>query len=176
MGKAAPRAAWLPLPPLTRDYGQLSHPCDKMAAMTEEPDFRADKSETVEGVGRAADRLHAYLDSLDEDTVAEAFPMPQLDRLEEYDELVRDDIAADAMEQSEMIGFWVAWHMAGGFSALEEGGWHRATIFRKIKRFRTRYGAHPDEFDFPFINLDCEKSWAANIAARIENRPPGFFH
>lgn len=80
------------------------------------------------------------------------------------------------MEQAELIGFWVAWHMGGGFSALEEGGWHRATLFRKIRRFRTRYGAHPNEYVFPFIRFDCEKAWAANIAARIENRPPGYFH
>jgi hypothetical protein len=144
--------------------------------MTDEPDFRAEKSDSVEGAGKAARRLGSYLDSLDEDTLAEAFPMQQLDRIEEYDEFVRDDIAADAMEQAELIGFWVAWHMGGGFSALEEGGWHRATLFRKIRRFRTRYGAHPDEYVFPFIRLDCEKAWAANIAARIENRPPGYFH
>jgi hypothetical protein len=144
--------------------------------MTDEPDFRAEKSDSVEGAGKAARRLGSYLDSLDEDTLAEAFPMQQLDRIEEYDEFVRDDIAADAIEQAELIGFWVAWHMGGVFSALEEGGWHRATLFRKIRRFRTRYGAHPDEYVFPFIPLDCEKAWAANIAAHIENRPPGYFH
>ena len=144
--------------------------------MTKEPDFRTDKSESIEGARRAAGRLGAYLDSLDEDTLAEAFPMQQLDRIEEYDELVRDDIAEDAREQADLIGFWVAWHMSGGFAALEDSGWHRATLFRKIRRFRTRYGAHPDEYVFPFIRLDCEKAWAANIATRIENRPPGFFH
>jgi len=144
--------------------------------MTDEPDFRADKSESVEGGGRAAGRLRAYLDTLNEETLAEAFPMQALEPEENYDDLVRDDIAADAVEQSELIGFWVTWHMAGGFAALEAGGWHRATLFRKIRRFRTRYGAHPDEFMFPFIRLDPEKGWAANIAARIENRPPGFFH
>jgi hypothetical protein len=143
--------------------------------MTDEPDFRADKSESVEGAGKAADRWSAYIDTLDEDVLAEAFSTPAVD-VEEYPDFVRDDIAADAMEQSELIGFWVAWHLAGGFAALEEGGWHRATIFRKIRRFRARYGAHPDEYTFPFIRLDCEKSWAAAIASRIENRRPGFFH
>ena len=67
--------------------------------MTDEPDFRADKSDSVEGGGKPADRLYAYLDSLDEDVVAEAFPMQAIDRMEQYDELVRDDIAEDAMEQ-----------------------------------------------------------------------------
>ncbi len=93
-----------------------------------------------------------------------------------HPDFVRDDIAADAMEQSELIGFWVAWHLAGGFTALEEGGWHRATIFRKVRRFRTRYGAHPDEYSFPWITLDLEGAWAAAIERRITDRKPGFFH
>ncbi|HUI05063.1 MAG TPA: hypothetical protein VLZ77_16100, partial [Acidimicrobiales bacterium] len=98
--------------------------------MTDQPDFRTDKSDSVEGGGKAAARWYAYHGALDEDVVAEAFPMQALDK--HYPDFVRDDIAEDAMEQSELIGFWVAWHMAGGFAALEEGGWHRATIFRKV--------------------------------------------
>jgi hypothetical protein len=160
---------------VNRTNVQLSQRCDKMAAMTDAPDFRADKSESVEGAGKAADRWFAYIDTLDEDVLAEAFPMSVVD-VDDYPDFVRDDIAADAMEQSELIGFWVAWHLAGGFLALEEGGWHRATIFRKIRRFRSRYGVHPDEYSFPWIRLEPEKAWASTIAGRIENRPPGFFH
>ncbi len=104
--------------------------------------------------------------------LAEAFPSPT-PRVEDYDELVRDDIAADAVEESELIGFWVAWHLAGGFHALESGGWHRATIFRKVRRFRSRYGAHPDEYAFPWVTLDLEKAWAAGIASRIETNRRG---
>ncbi|MGP0029768.1 MAG: hypothetical protein ACLPVF_04605 [Acidimicrobiales bacterium] len=66
--------------------------------------------------------------------------------------------------------------MAGGFAALEEGGWHRATIFRKVRRFRARYGAHPDDYSFPWIRLDLENAWAAGIERRIADRRPGFFH
>jgi len=36
--------------------------------------------------------------------LAEAFPWPR-PTIEDYDELVRDDIAADALEESELIGF-----------------------------------------------------------------------
>jgi hypothetical protein len=146
-----------------------------MFTMTDEPDFRADKSITVEGSGNAAARWNAYHHALDEDVLAEAFPMRGVDE-EQHPDYVRDDIAEDAMEQSELIGFWVAWHMAGGFLALEEGGWHRATIFRKIRRFRARYGEHPDEYSFPWITLDLEGAWAAGIERRIANRRPGFFH
>lgn len=143
--------------------------------MTDEPDFRADKSDTAEGAGNAAGRWSLFHDRLDEDVLAEAFPMSALDT-DVHPDFVRDDIAADAMEQSELIGFWVAWHLAGGFTALEEGGWHRATIFRKVRRFRTRYGAHPDEYSFPWITLDLEGAWAAAIERRITDRKPGFFH
>ena len=153
----------------------MSQPCDNMARMTDQPDFRTDKSDSVEGGGRAAARWYAYHGALDEDVLAEAFPMQALDK-EDYPDFVRDDIAEDAMEQSELIGFWVAWHMAGGFAALEEGGWHRATIFRKVRRFRARYGAHPDDYSFPWIRLDLENAWAAGIERRIADRRPGFFH
>jgi hypothetical protein len=176
MKKAAHQGGLVATPPShDQRQGVLSHPCDKMGAMTDEPDFRADKSDTVERAGNASGRWYAYHARLDEDVVAEAFPMRAL-HAEQYPGFVRDDIAADAMEQSELIGFWVAWHMAGGFAALEEGGWHRATIFRKVRRFRARYGAHPDEYSFPWIRIDLEGAWAAGIERRIADRRPGFFH
>ncbi len=56
-----------------------------------------------------------------------------------------------------------------GFGDLESGGWHRATIFRKVRRFRSRYGVHPDEYSFPWITLDLEQAWAADIAGRIRH-------
>ena len=87
-------------------------------------------------------------------------------RMEDFDPEIRDDIAADALERSELIGFWVAWHLAGGFDNLERGGWHRATIFRKVRRFRAAYGAHPDEFVFPWMQLDLETAWSEQIAGR----------
>ncbi len=36
--------------------------------MIDEPDFRAEKSETVEGAKKAVNGLYAYLGTLDEDT------------------------------------------------------------------------------------------------------------
>ena len=50
----------------------------------------------------------------------------------------------------------MAWHRAGGFAELEVGGWHRATIFRKVRRFRGAFGAHPDEYT-PWIRLNLER-------------------
>lgn len=69
-------------------------------------------------------------------------------RLDVPDEIPSPEIwkgmATDAGERSGLIGFWVAWHNAGGFHGLELFGWDRATIYRKPKRFRTVFGAHPD--------------------------------
>ena len=57
-----------------------------------------------------------------------------------------------------------------------EGGWHRATIFRKVRRFRATYGAHPDEFVFPWIQLDLDTAWSEQISRQLEAaRSRGFF-
>jgi hypothetical protein len=123
------------------------------------PHFRTDKSESSEGRGVAATRWRGFHYELPEDMVAEAFSQPG-QSTEDLDPEIRDDITEEALEESGMIGFWVAWHLAGGFGALERGGWHRATIFRKVRRFRAAFGVHPDEYSFPWIQLDLEAAWS----------------
>ena len=54
----------------------------------------------------------------------------------------------------EMLGFWLAWHLHGGFEGLERMGMNRATIFRKISKFRTVFGQHPDEYRFAGVEVD----------------------
>ena len=95
----------------------LSQPCDKLSPTTEDRDFRSDKSESAEGGRTAVNRWAGYHHSLDED-VAQAFSTPA-QSMEELDPEIRDALAADALERSELIGFWVAWHLAGGFDNLE---------------------------------------------------------
>ena len=172
MGQAARWAAYLRFYP---SLGRLSQPCDKLCAMTEDLDFRSDKSESAEGGRVAVSRWAGYHHNLDEDVVAQAFSSPA-QSMEELDPEIRDALASDALERSELIGFWVAWHLAGGFDNLERGGWHRATIFRKIRRFRATYGAHPDEFIFPWIQLDLDTAWSEQISRQLEAaRSRGFF-
>ncbi len=172
MGPAAPWAAYLRFCPYPE---VLSQPCDKLAAMTEDLDFRSDKSDSAEGGRVAVNRWAGYHHHLDEDIVAQAFSTPA-QSMEELDPEIRDALAGDALERSELIGFWVAWHLAGGFDNLERGGWHRATIFRKIRRFRATYGAHPDEFVFPWIHLDLDTAWSEQISRQLEAaRSRGFF-
>jgi len=140
--------------------------------MPDAPDFRADKSESTEGQRVAAGRWGGFHYSLSEDVVAEAYSTSG-QSMEDLPADVRNDIASDALERSELIGFWVAWHLAGGFHALESGGWHRATIFRKVSRFRAAHGAHPDEYVFPWIELDLHAAWSDQISRRLERAHNG---
>ncbi len=81
---------------------------------------------------------------------------------------VRDAHADELMASTADLGFWIAWHQAGGFDALERLGWHRVTIFRKLKRFRARFGVHPDEWDPGWITLDLERLWKAEVDFAID--------
>jgi hypothetical protein len=140
--------------------------------MPVDPDFRTDKSESTEGRGAAAGRWGGFHHALSEEVVAEAFSSPSQSN-EDLDPDIRDDIAADALERSELIGFWVAWHLAGGFANLERGGWHRATIFRKVRRFRAAFGSHPDEYSFPWIELDLRAAWTEQLTRRLQQARSG---
>jgi hypothetical protein len=135
--------------------------------MSDAPDYRTDKSESTEGARIAANRWGSFHYQLDVDVLAEAFTTSG-QSMEDLDPDVFDDIASDALERSELIGFWVAWHTAGGFANLERGGWHRATIFRKLRRFRAMYGAHPDEYTFPWIPLDSPAAWNQQVSRRLQ--------
>ncbi len=136
--------------------------------MAGSPDFRTDKSESTEGRGLAAGRWRGFHYRLPDDVAAEAFSQPG-QSTEDLDPDIRDDIAEGALEESELIGFWVAWHLAGGFAALERGGWHRATIFRKVRRFRAAFGVHPDEYSFPWIQLDLDAAWSDQLSRRLQS-------
>jgi len=42
-----------------------------------------------------------------------------------------------------------------------EFGMHPSTVWRKVKRFRLTFGAHPDEFTFPGVAIDARAYWDA---------------
>jgi hypothetical protein len=131
--------------------------------MSDAPDFRSDPSESPEGRGIAYGRLAAFWNSMPDNVRAEASREATISSIDDYPAFIRDDVARAVIEDAELIGFWVAWHKAGGFVGLEAGGWHRATIYRKIRRFRARFGAHPDEHRFEWIKLDLRRAWAEEL-------------
>lgn len=131
--------------------------------MSDVPDYRSAPSESPEGRGIAYGRLAAFWNSVPDSVRAEAARETTVSSLEEYPALIRDDVAHAVIEDAELIGFWVAWHKAGGFAGLEAGGWHRATIYRKVRRFRARFGTHPDEQRFEWIKLDLKRAWTEDL-------------
>jgi hypothetical protein len=55
----------------------------------------------------------------------------------------------------ELLGLWVGWHLYGGFVGLmSASGRSRATMYRRLARFRAATGMHPAEFDMPGARLD----------------------
>jgi hypothetical protein len=64
---------------------------------------------------------------------------------------------------TEAVGFWLMWHLEGGFEGLQRLGMSRSGIYRRIKYFRRIMGAHPDEFEFPGVSLDLEAYLHADL-------------
>jgi len=107
-------------------------------------DFRADPSDTPEGKGRARQAWDAYSKGVN--AVAAPLLEPAINRW------------ARSMT-IDLMGFWLAWHLHGGFEGLVVGGMHPSTVWRKVKRFRTAFGQHPDEFRFPGVTVDAKQYW-----------------
>ncbi|OFW66697.1 MAG: hypothetical protein A2Z12_08775 [Actinobacteria bacterium RBG_16_68_21] len=107
-------------------------------------DLRKDRSESAEGAGRARRAWEAY--------------SKQVNRL--FMPLVEPALKDLALRWSEeMLGFWVAWHLYGGFEGLVRAGWSERTIYRRLKRFRLVFKKHPDEYQHPGVTLDPEGFW-----------------
>lgn len=113
-------------------------------------DFRSAPSDSPEGRGKARAAWDAYVR-----VVSPAF-----------EPLARKVASAYTME---LLGFWVCWHLYGGFEGLEKTlGLHPSTIWRKVARFRKTFGAHPDEFVFPGIEIDTVSFWKAAAAPETD--------
>lgn len=54
----------------------------------------------------------------------------------------------------DLMGFWLTWHLEGGFEGLQRLGMSRSAIYRRIKMFRSLTGLHPDEYELPGVSLD----------------------
>jgi hypothetical protein len=129
------------------------------------PDYRSDKMGSIEGVSNARGRWFDWLSELSDDEAAFLMRMPNITVFTNLDrtraDKDEDAEPVDVKERSELLGFWIMWHLAGGFKRLEQWGWHRSTIHRKIRRFRDAYGGiHPDEYKFNWIDLDLDKAWS----------------
>ena len=132
-------------------------------------DLRADRSESSEGRGLAKTRRERFLGRYERADRVHVGDSPTFSEVDPsiVDE-VRDAYADEMVASAADMGFWIAWHQAGGFEALERLGWHRVTIFRKLKRFRARFGTHPDEYDPGWITLHLDRFWTAEVDFAID--------
>ena len=103
--------------------------------------------ETPEGKGIARRAWDAYAEKVESSAVAQTLARK-----------IAIPIATD------LIGFWVLWHLEGGFEGMRRLGMSRATIYRRIKMFRTAMGVHPDEYEMPGVTLDVAAyaAWQAS--------------
>lgn len=110
-------------------------------------DFRSDPMESPEGKGNARRAWEAY--SKASNVVLGPVVKP----------LVRPIARKQVVE---LVGFWVTWHLYGGFEGLvEHVGMHPSTVWRKVKKFRVAFGEHPDIYKMPGVNIDPEAYWNA---------------
>lgn len=66
----------------------------------------------------------------------------------------------------DLFGFWLVWHMAGGFEGMQKSlGISRTGVFRRVAQFREVFGEHPDVYEFPGITIDAA-AFNAGMAER----------
>ncbi len=112
-------------------------------------DFRSQRMPTPEGNGNAAGRWRQAWDAYSRTVNRVAGPalMPVV-------RPVALKIAGRMIE--DLVGFWLLWHLEGGFEGLQKLGMSRSALYRRIASFRKHFGAHPDDYVFPGVTIDLE--------------------
>jgi hypothetical protein len=113
-------------------------------------DFRLSPMESAEGRGIARRAWEAYVAGVDK--VTRPVIEPHAKNL-------------GASMTVDLLGFWLAWHLEGGFEGLQRMGMSRSAIYRRIKMFRQLYKVHPDEWVYAGVTIDLDAYWAAYPAA-----------
>jgi len=102
-------------------------------------DFRSDPSTSRDGQGVAKRAWEAY--SRAANRVAAPIAQPLVE-------------SWSVGKVSDLLGFWLMWHLEGGFDGMRRQGMAERTIYRKIGEFRKFFGEHPDEFVLPGVAVD----------------------
>lgn len=74
---------------------------------------------------------------------------------------------------ADLLGFWLVWHLQGGFEGLQQIGMSRASIYRRIAMFRKFFGVHPDDYVMPGVDIDIEaylRRQGGSITPRTTNQ------
>jgi len=110
------------------------------------PDYRSDRMDSPEGKGNARRAWDAYVRATNKYVGPVVTPAV---------EPVARHIAVNMT--ADLFGFWLIWHLEGGFDGLRRIGFSRSGIYRRVKRFRQITGQHPDEFQMPGVTFDLEE-------------------
>lgn len=113
---------------------------------------------SAEGQGQAKHRFKAAWDAYSRAVNSAAEPM-----LRPVAQKIAVPLTLD------LLGFWLTWHLEGGFEGLQRLGMSRATIYRRVSLFRKTLGVHPDEFSFPGVTIDVDAYVRAREAKKIAN-------
>jgi hypothetical protein len=104
-------------------------------------DFRSDRMPSPEGKGIARRAWDVYVEQVGRVSGPAVRPLAR-------------KLAVPAT--LDLMGFWLAWHLEGGFEGLQELGMSRASIYRRISVFRRALGVHPDEYRLAGVKLDLK--------------------
>ena len=104
-------------------------------------DFRSDRMASPEGKGIARRAWETYAATVNRVAAPAIEPLAR-------------KVAMPVL--LDLMGFWLAWHLEGGFEGLRRLGMSRASIYRRISLFRKTMGVHPDEFQLAGVTLDIE--------------------
>jgi len=105
-------------------------------------DFRSDRMPSPEGKGIARRAWDRYAQAVDKVARPAVEPFTR---------------KAAVPVMMDLAGFWLLWHVEGGFDGLLRLGMSRASIYRRIKLFRALMGVHPDEYQMPGVTLNLTK-------------------
>ena len=113
-------------------------------------DFRSDRMPSPEGKGIARRAWDAYVAGVEKVAGPAIQPVARK---------AAEKIAVPVL--LDLMGFWLAWHLEGGFEGLQRMGMSRASIYRRISLFRRTLGVHPDEYHLAGVKLDIKAYQAA---------------
>lgn len=109
------------------------------------PDFRSEPMDSPDGRGFARRAWSAYARKTNEWFGPALRPL-----VEPAARKLSPTIAVD------LFGFWLIWHLEGGFEGLQRTGMSRSAVYRRIKLFRAVTGMHPDEYVLPGLTIDLD--------------------
>ncbi|MDO8308065.1 MAG: hypothetical protein Q7V58_06890 [Actinomycetota bacterium] len=118
-------------------------------------DFRSDRMETPEGKGNASATWKRAWTAYSRTVTKVTRPA-----IEPLAKKLGTRMAVD------LLGFWMVWHLEGGFEGLQRLGMSRSAIYRRVGDFRRAFGVHPDEFELSGVDLDVAAYLAGGRARK----------